>query len=66
MSEAMLTIEAVMERTGFGRTKIYDMIGKGDFPKPAKIGAASRWRALAIDNWIASQFADTAQSDAAR
>ena len=58
MSEKLLTIETVMERTGFGRTKIYDLINKGELPKPAKIGAASRWREAVIDQWIVSHFAE--------
>jgi len=58
MTEKLLSIEEVMARTNFRRTKIYDMIGKGAFPRPAKIGAASRWREAAVDQWIASHFAE--------
>lgn len=62
MSEKMLSIEGVMQKTEFGRTKIYDMIGKGEFPKPAKIGSASRWRESAVDQWIASHFEEKARA----
>lgn len=59
MTEKLLSIEGVKAKTGFGTTKIYAMIGAGEFPKPAKIGAASRWRESAVDQWIAAQFADS-------
>lgn len=54
MTEKLITIETVMERTHLGRTKIYAMIRKGEFPKPAKLGGASRWRESVLEQWIAS------------
>lgn len=39
----LLRITAVIERAGLKRTAIYGRIKSGDFPKPIKIGSASRW-----------------------
>lgn len=47
-----LKIKEVMEKTGCGKTKIYDMIKKDEFPRQCKIGASSRWRSDEVENWI--------------
>ena len=39
---------------GFGRSRIYQLIGAGEFPPPLKIGKSSRWVKAEIDAWIAS------------
>lgn len=43
MSDKLLPIESVMEEIGVKRTKLYELIARGDFPHPIKIGASSRW-----------------------
>jgi prophage regulatory protein len=50
-------IDVVMDRTGFGRTRVYAMIKNGEFPAPAKFGRQSRWSEKAIDAWLAERFA---------
>ncbi len=47
-------LPAVMARTGCGRSFIYALIAKGDFPPPLKIGRLSVWDARDIDAWIDS------------
>lgn len=47
-----LKIKEVVEKTGCGKTKIYAMIKGEEFPRPYKIGAASRWRLDEVENWI--------------
>lgn len=47
-----LKIKEVVEKTGCGKTKIYAMIKEEEFPRPYKIGAASRWRLDEVENWI--------------
>lgn len=48
----MLTITDIAVLTRLSRSTIYRLIGCGRFPKPLKIGRASRWRAADIDAWI--------------
>jgi prophage regulatory protein len=55
MSDNLLTIEAVMAAIGLKRTKIYAMIGSGQFPQPIKIGTASRWSEAEVNAWIAER-----------
>ncbi|GEC97740.1 hypothetical protein ZRA01_38130 [Zoogloea ramigera] len=51
--QSLLPIRSVQAQTNLGRTKIYDLIRKGDFPAPIKLGArTARWPAAAIDAWI--------------
>ena len=47
-----LKIKEVVEKTGCGKTKIYAMIKEEEFPRPYKIGSASRWRLDEVENWI--------------
>ena len=42
---------------GFGRSRIYQLIGAGKFPKPIKLGKSSRWLKTEIDAWIQQQAA---------
>jgi len=47
-----LKIKEVLEITGCGKTKLYAMIQDNEFPRPYKIGTASRWRSDEVENWI--------------
>ena len=38
----LLTLAQVMELTSMGRAAVYDNMSRGDFPRPLKIGMASR------------------------
>jgi prophage regulatory protein len=52
MSETLLRLEAVMERTGLKRSKLYGMIGEGSFPQPMKIDGCAVWPLSTINQWI--------------
>ena len=54
-----LRLPTVLEITGLHRATLYEMIGRGDFPKPAKIGArAIAWPDSEIRNWIDERLAE--------
>ena len=40
---------------GFCRSRIYQLIAAGDFPKPIKVGKSSRWIKTELDAWITHQ-----------
>ena len=41
---------------GLSRSTIYEMIGRGEFPAPVKLGArAVGWRRSDIEAWLASR-----------
>ncbi len=54
---ALLAFEPLSHYVGFGRSRIYQLIGAGEFPQPLKIGKSSRWVKAEIDAWIANQSA---------
>jgi len=57
-----LTINNVIEITGFGKSFIYQRIKDGSFPKPLKVcGSSNRWTLEQIQEWMeaAAQHPDT-------
>lgn len=58
MSEVLLRLEAVMNRTGMKRAKLYAMVADGKFPQPMKIDNCAVWIASDVDGWIAARIAD--------
>jgi prophage regulatory protein len=53
MTERILRRPLVTEKTGLGKTGIYDGVKAGTFPTPLQIGKrAVGWREADIDAWI--------------
>lgn len=46
-----LTLKQVMEITGFGKTKVYQLVNSGEFPAYRKLGAATRWSEIEVLAW---------------
>jgi prophage regulatory protein len=61
-SLALIPFFQVSIKVGIGRSRIYALIGEGNFPPPVKIGASSRWLVSEIDAYIA-QLAATRNSN---
>ena len=57
MAETLLRLQAVMDRTGIKRSKIYALIGAGQFPQPMKIDGCAVWPASDVDQWIERRVA---------
>lgn len=56
MSEKILRLPQVMERTGLSRSMIYFLISMGGFPKQVKLTLRTvGWRESEIDDWIESR-----------
>ncbi|GAA4643974.1 hypothetical protein GCM10023115_19340 [Pontixanthobacter gangjinensis] len=55
MTERLLRLESVEDRIGLKKSKIYDMIGRGQFPRPVKLGACNAWPENEILAWIADR-----------
>jgi len=48
--------KAVEDITGLSRSTIYDLMGRGKFPRPVKLtGKAVGWPETAIADWLASR-----------
>ncbi|MGB6212072.1 AlpA family phage regulatory protein [Pseudomonas mandelii] len=54
----ILRLPAVKSATGLGRTKIYDLMKEGRFPKARRIARANvvGWDSLEIEAWISEQL----------
>ncbi|KAA3531425.1 AlpA family phage regulatory protein [Agrobacterium tumefaciens] len=47
-----LNVKQVAEKLGRSTNNVYDLVDKGDLPKPVKLGGTNIWRADLIDNAI--------------
>ncbi|MGV8889806.1 MAG: AlpA family phage regulatory protein [Pseudomonas sp.] len=58
----ILRLPAVKAATGLGRTKIYDLMKEGRFPKSCRIAGAHAvgWSSLEVEAWIAKQLGEVA------
>lgn len=56
-NEILLTLDVVMQITGFSKAHIYRSIARPEvaFPKPIKFGRASRWAQSQVQSWIKAQ-----------
>ncbi len=48
----LLKFSEVQELVNLSRSHIHRLMATGDFPRPIKIGRASRWRSDEIEAWI--------------
>ena len=56
MSERVLNIRTVVERTTLSRTEIYRRIRDEDFPPQIKLGPRRvAWRERDVDAWLAAR-----------
>ena len=52
MSERLLRRPGVQDKVELRRPALYDLIKRGQFPAPIKIGRSSFWVESEIDSWI--------------
>lgn len=52
MSERLLRLEAVEDRVGWKKSKIYQEVAAGNFPRPVKHGACNTWPESEINTYI--------------
>ena len=56
----LLRLPKVKERTGLGRTSIYDGVAAGTFPAPIKLGRRCvAWNSAQVDGWIRDRIAES-------
>lgn len=58
----LIDFKQTSAKVRMGRSRIYALIGEGNFPAPVKIGTSSRWIVHEIDAYIA-QLAATRDSE---
>lgn len=55
-----LRLRAVMEAVGYGRTRLYELVANGEFPKPVKLsstGHAVAWNEDEVTAWQEARLA---------
>jgi prophage regulatory protein len=53
VSDRILRLNAVLDRTGLSRSTLYRKIGEGTFPKQIQISKrCAGWRESAIEQWL--------------
>jgi prophage regulatory protein len=57
-SERLLPRAEVEKRVGLKRSAIYELMARGEFPKPVRAGAGVRWVESEIAAWIAARIAE--------
>lgn len=56
LPSAVLRRQDVEKLTGLARSTIYDMVRKGAFPPPIRLGSrAVGWRLAEVEDWLASR-----------
>lgn len=56
--EKLLRLPQVRERVTLSTAKIYEMMAKGEFPRPVKISERNvAWPASAVQRWIDEKIA---------
>jgi prophage regulatory protein len=59
--DRLIKLPEVERLTGMKRSAIYELIQRGAFPKPVKVGArSSMWSYAAVQAWIAERLAEAA------
>lgn len=57
---ALIRRKEVERLTALSRSRIYDLMKQGTFPKPVALGAMSvAWVEVEIHEWIAARIADS-------
>jgi prophage regulatory protein len=56
MQEEILRKPRVLEIVGIGNTSLYDLLKRGEFPRPIRLGVrAVGWRRSDVNAWLASR-----------
>lgn len=57
---AALCLREVAQLTGISRAYIYELMARGEFPRPAKVGRRSIWSRVEVVAWLDCRFAERA------
>jgi len=64
MSQTILRLAQVKQRTGISRSSIYNAIKQGTFPRQINLGPrAVGWVEKTIDSWIAQRIALSSKAE---
>jgi prophage regulatory protein len=64
----LIRLPETLAKTGLSRTRLYEAVAAGTFPRPAKLGPHARaigFLESEVDDWIAARLADRETAAAA-
>lgn len=65
--EALLRLSDVQARTGISRSQLFELIRKGEFPKPIPlVGRTRAWVESDVSGWIADRISAARAAGGAR
>lgn len=50
----LVDVEDLQYYIGLGKTTVYDLISKGKFPEPKRVGRRSLWDMTEVQQWVTS------------
>ena len=57
MAEQIYRLPQVLALTGLGRSTLYAMMERGEFPRALRLGARARgWKESQLDEWLAGRL----------
>jgi prophage regulatory protein len=56
--DQLIRLQQVETLSGAKRSQVYALMARGKFPKPTKLGAASRWSLREVERWVADKLAE--------
>lgn len=60
--ERLLRLDAVEDRVGWRKSKIYQEVAAGNFPRPIKHGSVNTWPESEINSYIAQLIAERGEA----
>ena len=61
--EVLIGVREVLRQAGIGRTYLYVLMARGEFPRPhSQVGRQHRWRQSLVQAWIGQRAQTEAQN----
>jgi prophage regulatory protein len=54
---ALMRVKEVARYVAMSPASVWRLVAKGEFPKPVKVGGATRWRTEQVVEWVQEQEA---------
>jgi prophage regulatory protein len=54
---SLFRLPKVLDKTGLGKTRLYELMAEGSFPRPISIGLRSvAWPSEEVDRWVKARI----------
>ncbi len=56
MTAALLNVHGVVAKTGLSKSRIYELVRHGEFPRPRRVEGRTVWLESLVDAWISERW----------